>query len=111
MRGFWHLLAVAGVVVAQNNDTFLAQNQVPKPVTTPTPEASLADGYAYPTCKASTITVIDKPHTLTLPPKTVTVTKPGPGKTITTTCTETVYNTKTKTSTTTCTVVSFLSFD
>lgn len=108
MRSLVYVLAIAGVVIAQNNETV---QPLKVPSSSPTEELyfSVAGGGGYgtyPTCKAETKTIWkDKPYTLTLSASTVTL----PRKTITTTCTETKYETKTQTSTTTCTIVSYYS--
>ena len=109
MRGFLYLLAIAGMVAAQNNQTVQALKVPPSPSTTEEAFFSVAGGggYGHPTCQAvtKTKTVWDKPSI-------VTITKPGPKETVTTTCfeTKTVHDTKTLTSTTTCTVVSSIFF-
>ena len=108
MRSLVYILAVAGVVVAQNNET-VQTLKAPSPSLTEEPQFSVEGGGGYgtnPTCKAETKTIWkDKPYTLTLPASTITVVQSVPRKTITTTCTETKYETKTQTSTSTCTIV------
>ncbi len=108
MRGLLYLLAVAGVVAAQDNQTVRTPQAPPSPSTTDEPLFSVAGGGAYKheTCQAVTKTHThwkDKPYTLTIT---------QPKETVTTTCyeTTTVHDTTTSTltSTTTCTVVSII---
>ena len=125
MRGLLYLLAIAGIVAAQDNQTVHAPKEPPSPLTAEEVNLeAVSGGYGDPTCQAVTttrfitkpaVTVTKPASTITKPGITVTqpgitVTKSGSQVTITTTCYETTTvhdtTTSTSTSTTTCTVVS-----